>query len=44
MYDVQWSPMHPGVFASCDGDGFVDVWDINKDTESPVCHTNAFEN
>ena len=36
--------MHPSVFASCDGDGFVDVWDINKDVESPVVHTNAFEN
>lgn len=44
MYDVQWSPMHPSIFASCDGDGFVDVWDINKDIESPVVHVNAFDN
>jgi len=35
IYDVQWSPVHPSVFATCDGDGFVDIWDINKDTESP---------
>jgi WD40 repeat protein len=24
------------VFASCDGDGFIEVWDLNKDTESPI--------
>lgn len=43
MYDVQWSPVHPSVFAQVDGDGFVDIWDINKDTESPIAHKKAFE-
>ena len=32
------------MFASVDGDGYVDIWDINKDTESPVAHRKAFEN
>lgn len=35
--------MHPGVFASVDGDGYVDVWDICKDMDSPISHKNAFE-
>ena len=43
VYDVQWSPVHPSVFASVDGDGYVDVWDINRDTESPLVHKKAFE-
>ena len=29
----QWSPSHPSVFASCDGLGRVDLWNINHDTE-----------
>ena len=33
MYDVQWSPTHPAVFASVDGDGRLDFWNINSDTE-----------
>lgn len=36
VYDVAWSPTHPSVFASCDADGYVDVWDVNKDKEQPV--------
>ena len=43
VYDVQWSPVHPSVFAQVDGDGYVDIWDINKDTESPIAHKKAFE-
>ena len=35
IYDVQWSPVHPSVFASCDGEGYLDLWDINKDIEVP---------
>jgi dynein intermediate chain len=44
VYDVQWSPVHPSVFAAVDGDGFIDVWDINKDTEQPLARKKAFEN
>ncbi|EDV27646.1 uncharacterized protein TRIADDRAFT_20566, partial [Trichoplax adhaerens] len=33
VYDVKWSPIHPAVFASADGSGRLDLWNINKDTE-----------
>lgn len=33
VYDVQWSPAHPAVFASADGEGRLDIWNINMDTE-----------
>ncbi len=43
IYDVQWSPTHPSVFASCDADGYVDVWDINRDKEQPLVHMQIEE-
>jgi len=36
VYDVQWSSVNPGLFATCDGDGFIDLWDVNRDAEAPV--------
>lgn len=33
IYDAQWSPVHPGVFATCDGLGQIDLWDLFKDTQ-----------
>ncbi len=36
VYDAQWSPTHPAVFASCDAEGFVDIWNINANTEVPI--------
>lgn len=36
VYDAQWSPTHPSVFASCDAEGYVDIWNINKDHETPI--------
>lgn len=36
VYDVQWSPVHPAVFASCDGEGYLDIWDLNRDIEAPI--------
>ncbi|EMC93402.1 hypothetical protein BAUCODRAFT_239489 [Baudoinia panamericana UAMH 10762] len=36
VYDVRWSPTKPGVFASVDGGGSLDVWDLNVSTEVPV--------
>lgn len=36
VYDVQWSPTHPSVFATCDAEGYVDVWNINRDKEVPA--------
>ncbi|XP_052804393.1 cytoplasmic dynein 1 intermediate chain 1-like isoform X3 [Mya arenaria] len=35
VYDVQWSPIHPAVFASVDGMGRLDLWNLNQDTEVP---------
>jgi dynein intermediate chain len=32
-YDAQWSPVHPSVFAACNGNGQVELWDIVKETE-----------
>lgn len=36
IYDVEWSPVHPSIFACCDGDGFLEIWDLNRDTEGPI--------
>ena len=36
VYDVQWSTVHPSVFSTCDGEGYIDIWDINKDIEAPI--------
>ncbi|XP_065184701.1 cytoplasmic dynein 1 intermediate chain 2-like [Sycon ciliatum] len=36
VFDVQWSPVHPAVFASVDGVGHLDLWNMNTDTEVPV--------
>ena len=38
IYDVEWSPVHPSIFAGCDGDGYIEVWDLNRDTEAPIAH------
>lgn len=40
VYDARWSPHKPGVFASVDGAGNVEVWDLTIDTEVPVTSTN----
>ena len=31
VFDVQWSPSNPSIFAQVDADGYLDIWDINKD-------------
>lgn len=36
VYDVQWSPIHPALFASVDGMGKLDLWNLNQDTEVPT--------
>ena len=33
VYDVAWSPTHPSVFATVDGTGRLDIWNLNNDTE-----------
>lgn len=36
VYSARWSPHKPGIFASVDGGGNVEVWDLTLDTEVPV--------
>jgi dynein intermediate chain len=36
IYDVQWSPVHPACFASCDGDGGLDLWNLNANHEASL--------
>lgn len=36
IYDVKWSPTHPALFASADGNGKLDLWNLNNDTEVSV--------
>mgnify|MGYP000414926861 CR=1 FL=1 len=43
IFDVKWSPKHPGLFAAIDGAGNLDVWNINKDLENPDIRYNAGE-
>ena len=41
LYDVRWSPTHPALFASVDGMGRIDLWNLNKDTELPTANTTV---
>ena len=41
VYDVRWSPVHPGMFAYVDGGGWLHVWDVNADMEEPVVKIQA---
>lgn len=36
VYDAQWSPVKPSVFALVDGAGWLELWDISVETEEPV--------
>lgn len=33
VYDVMWSPVHPAAFATVDGMGRLDLWNLNNYTE-----------
>ncbi len=41
VYDIQWSPAHPAVFATGDGNGLLDIWNLNQDPELPVKSVQA---
>ncbi|KNE61250.1 hypothetical protein AMAG_06997 [Allomyces macrogynus ATCC 38327] len=41
VFDAAWSPVHPAVFASVDGTGNLDLWNLNTDTEVYVCRTKV---
>jgi len=36
VYDVKWSPSHPGIFATGDGSGMLNLWNIGADNEVPI--------
>jgi len=36
VYDVNWHPSHPAIFSTVDGEGHVDLWNLNANLESPV--------
>lgn len=41
IYDVKWSPNNPALFATVDGDGRVDVWNLANDSELPTASTHV---
>ena len=36
IYDIRWSPTHPALFATGDGGGFLDIWNLNSNSEVPI--------
>lgn len=36
VYDAKWSPINPALFATVDGQGRTDLWNLNNDTELPT--------
>lgn len=36
VMDVAWSPINPALFASVDGSGRLDLWNLSQDTEVPT--------
>jgi len=41
VYDARWSPIHPALFATVDGMGRLDLWNLNMDTEVPTASVNV---
>jgi len=39
IYDVRWCPSHPSVFATVDGTGSLDLWNLNEETDIPILKT-----
>jgi WD40 repeat protein len=37
VFDVQWNPVYSSLFASVDGEGYVDVWQLDN-VEEPKIH------
>ena len=44
VYCCKWSPTHPSILAMGDGDGYLDIMDLNKDIESPKVHCKLGNN
>ena len=36
VYDARWHPTNASLFATVDGTGKLDFWDLNKDVEVPI--------
>lgn len=39
VFDAQWSPNNPALFAMGDGGGRIDLWNVGRDSEAPIYHT-----
>ena len=39
VYCCKLSPTHPSILATGDGNGYLDIMDLNKDIESPKVHS-----
>ncbi|EGR27431.1 hypothetical protein IMG5_196130 [Ichthyophthirius multifiliis] len=38
VFDVQWNTVNPTIFASVDGEGYLDIFDLSEDIENPQYH------
>ena len=38
VYCSKWNPINASVLATGDGDGYLDIMDLNKDIETPIVH------
>ena len=36
VYSAKWHPTNPSIFATADGSGYIDLWDLNRDKEIPT--------
>ena len=36
VYSAKWHPTNPSIFATGDGSGYIDIWDLNRDREIPT--------
>ena len=43
VYCSKWSPTHPSILAMGDGNGYLDIMDLNRDIESPKVHCKLGE-
>ena len=36
VYSAKWHPTNPSIFATADGSGYIDLWDLNRDRGIPT--------
>ncbi len=44
VYDAKFHPTNPSLFASVDGQGKLDFWELNKDVEAPIYRYDVGKN